>query len=72
MNTAQKYYLPEPSYWPIIGTLALMVMCIGGVMAMNEIDHGGTVLLARKISWLKPKIKAPTVAIWLNSVNCKA
>ena len=42
----EKYYLPEPSYWPIIGSLALMMMCIGGVMTMHEIDHGGTVLLA--------------------------
>ena len=42
----EKYYLPEPSYWPIVGSLALMVMAIGGVMTMREIDHGGWVLLA--------------------------
>ncbi len=42
----EKYYLPEPSYWPIVGSLALMVMAIGGVMAMREIDYGIWVLLA--------------------------
>ena len=48
MSVAQteKYYLPEPSYWPIMGSLALMVMAIGGVMTMRDIDHGGWVLLA--------------------------
>jgi cytochrome c oxidase subunit 3 len=42
----EKYFLPEPSYWPIVGSLALMTMCIGGVMTMREIDHGGWVLLS--------------------------
>ena len=45
VNT-EKYYLPEPSYWPIVGSLALMIMAIGGVMTMREIDHGLWVLLA--------------------------
>ncbi len=43
---SEKYYLPEPSYWPIVGSVALMVMAIGGVMTMREIGHGGWVLLA--------------------------
>lgn len=48
MSQAQteKYYLPEPSYWPIVGSVALMVMAIGGVMTMRGIEHGGWVLLA--------------------------
>ena len=45
VNT-DRYYLPEPSYWPIIGSIALMVMCIGGVMMMREIEYGGWVLAA--------------------------
>ena len=46
MAQTEKYYLPEPSGWPIVGSLALMVMAIGGVMTMRDIDHGGWVLLA--------------------------
>jgi cytochrome c oxidase subunit 3 len=47
MSLAQtdKYYLPQPSLWPIIGSVALLLMAVGGVMTMREIDHGGWVLL---------------------------
>ncbi|WP_296752425.1 cytochrome c oxidase subunit 3 [Thiobacillus sp.] len=48
MGLAQtdKYYLPQPSLWPIVGSVALLLMAVGGVMTMREIDHGGWVLLA--------------------------
>ena len=48
MGLAQtdKYYLPQPSLWPIIGSSARLLMAVGGVMTMREIDHGGWVLLA--------------------------
>ena len=40
-----SYYLPEPSHWPIVGSLALMLMASGFVMQMNKISMGGTILL---------------------------
>jgi len=48
MGLAQtdKYYLPQPSLWPIVGSVALLLMAVGGVMTIREIDHGGWVLLA--------------------------
>ncbi len=48
MSLAQtdKYFLPQPSLWPIIGSAALFLMSVGGVMTMREIDNGGWVLLA--------------------------
>ena len=48
MSLAQtdKYYLPQPSLWPIIGSFALFLMSIGGVMVMREIGNGGWILLA--------------------------
>jgi cytochrome c oxidase subunit 3 len=48
MSLAQtdKYYLPQPSMWPIIGSVALLLMAVGGVMTMREIHNGGWVLLA--------------------------
>ena len=29
------YFIPEPSRWPIVGTLALFTMFIGGGMVLN-------------------------------------
>jgi len=48
MSLAQtdKYYLPQPSLWPIVGSFALFLMSIGGVMVMREIGNGGWILLA--------------------------
>jgi cytochrome c oxidase subunit 3 len=47
MSLAQtdKYYLPQPSLWPIIGSVALLLMAVGGVMTIREINDGGWVLL---------------------------
>ena len=41
-----SYYLPEPSLWPIVGSLALLVMASGFVMKLNHIGMGGIVMLA--------------------------
>jgi cytochrome c oxidase subunit 3 len=48
MSLAQtdKYYLPQPSLWPIIGSVALLLMAVGGTMTMREINNGGWVLFA--------------------------
>lgn len=47
MSLAQtdKYYLPQPSIWPIVGSIALLLMAIGGTMMMREIGGGGWILL---------------------------
>ena len=46
MTLAQtdKYHLPQPSLWPIIGSIALLLMAVGGTMTMREVDNGGWVL----------------------------
>lgn len=41
-----SYYLPSPSHWPIVGSLALLLMASGFVMQMNKINMGGTTMLA--------------------------
>jgi len=48
MSLAQtdKYYLPQPSLWPIIGSVALLFMAVGGAMYMREVPYGGWILLA--------------------------
>ena len=37
------YYFAPPSHWPIVGSIALLVMASGGVMLMNALDGGGIV-----------------------------
>jgi len=41
-----SYYLPEPSYWPIVGSLALFLMATGFILMVNKIGGGGMTLLA--------------------------
>ncbi len=41
-----SYYLPEPSYWPIVGSLALFLMASGFILWVNKIGGGGMTLLA--------------------------
>jgi cytochrome c oxidase subunit 3 len=38
------YYFAPPSHWPIVGSIALFLMAIGGVMLMNEYDYGWVAL----------------------------
>jgi cytochrome c oxidase subunit 3 len=41
-----SYYLPSPSYWPIVGSLALLVMASGFILLLNKSSAGGITLLA--------------------------
>jgi len=41
-----SYYLPSPSYWPIVGSLALLVMASGFILLLNKSGAGGITLLA--------------------------
>jgi len=41
-----SYYLPTPSYWPIVGSLALLVMASGFILMLNKSGAGGITLLA--------------------------
>ena len=37
---AGRYYLPEPSHWPIFGSVALLLMASGAVMWINRVGFG--------------------------------
>jgi cytochrome c oxidase subunit 3 len=41
-----SYYLPSPSHWPIVGSIALLVLVSGVIMMLNKISMGGITLLA--------------------------
>ena len=42
MGNAQPggYYFAPPSHWPIVGSIALFLMAIGGVLLMNGYGAG--------------------------------
>jgi cytochrome c oxidase subunit 3 len=45
-TTSSRYYVPAPSHWPLVGSLALMLLAFGAVLTMNKVNNGGLVLLA--------------------------
>ena len=46
LSQSTRYYLPEPSHWPVVGSCALFLMTFGGVLWMNAIGAGPWVVLA--------------------------
>src|SRR5215210_6959764 len=48
---APRYYIPENSRWPIVGSLALLTLMLGAIVYLNDWAQGwafvpGSVLLA--------------------------
>lgn len=47
METHQdRYYLAPPSYWPILGSIALMLLAFGFVMQLNSVNNSMPIMLA--------------------------
>jgi len=42
---ANRYFVPSPSHWPLVGSLALLLLASGAVLMMNSIANGGFVLM---------------------------
>jgi cytochrome c oxidase subunit III len=36
----QHYFVPQPMYWPVLGSMALFLMMLGGVFVMNSHSAG--------------------------------
>jgi cytochrome c oxidase subunit III len=45
-STTNGYYFAPASKWPVVGSTALFLLAIGGVMMMNEMDGGGWFMIA--------------------------
>lgn len=43
--SASRYFVPEPSHWPLVGSVALLLLASGAVLMMNSIANGGFVLI---------------------------
>ena len=39
-GTTPHYYVPQPSHWPIVGSVALLLMGMGAAFWMNDVAAG--------------------------------
>jgi len=46
LSNAVKYFIPEPSRWPIIGSVSLFLMALGATTWFNGVGVGAWILLA--------------------------
>jgi cytochrome c oxidase subunit 3 len=46
LSQSNRYYLPEPSGWPLVGSCALFLMALGAVLWMNGAGAGPWVVAA--------------------------
>jgi len=44
LSQSSRYYLPEPSHWPLVGSCALFLMALGAVLWMNGTAMGAWVV----------------------------
>lgn len=45
MSTNDHYYIPNPSPWPVIAGLALLLLLMGAALAINGVTTLGTILM---------------------------
>ena len=45
MSESTDYYVPEPSYWPIIATIALFIIFLGAALTFNVGSGGAPILV---------------------------
>ena len=64
MSTVRSYYLPEPSLWPIVGSVALPAMAIGTAAWVNHalagayvVGAGVVLLLVMLVGWFGTVIR---------------
>jgi cytochrome c oxidase subunit III len=46
LNQSARYFVPDPSHWPIFGSFALLSMASGAALWMNDATWGKFVLIA--------------------------
>lgn len=44
-NSADTYFIPDPSKWPVVGSFALFLAFVGGAMLLNGSSGAGVVLI---------------------------
>ena len=44
--STNRYFVPDPSYFPLVGSVALLLLAAGAVLTFNSIANGGFLLAA--------------------------
>jgi cytochrome c oxidase subunit 3 len=44
--STNRYFVPDPSYFPLVGSVALLLLAGGAVLTFNSIANGGFLLAA--------------------------
>lgn len=64
MDSTKGYYIPEGSYWPFVGSVALFIMLFGfasglhgGVVGFSAMALGAAILLFMMFGWFGQVIK---------------
>ena len=52
LSQSTRYYLPEPSHWPVVGSCALFLLTLGGVLWMNGVGAGPWVVIAGMVTMI--------------------
>jgi cytochrome c oxidase subunit III len=75
-TSAQRYYLPAPSIWPIMGSIALLLLAIGFVLVLQEITGGAWVmglgaliLIAMLFGWFGAVIRENVAGLFNDQVD---
>jgi len=45
-DQSEHYYIPDPSPWPIIGMISLLITLFGGALAINGVGTGNYIVMA--------------------------
>jgi cytochrome c oxidase subunit 3 len=76
MNNVQKYYLPEPTPWPIFGSSALLMMAVGAAGWVNRaaagpylLSAGAGLLLIMLIGWFGTVIRESNAGLLNGQVD---
>ncbi len=75
-NSHDTYFIPAPSSWPVVGSLALFIAFCGGAVALNGFEYGSHILLLGFVViaqmfffWFKDVIVESLKGVYNNQVD---
>jgi len=76
MGTTDHYFVPQPSHWPIVGSVALLLMGMGAAFWMNNVGAGPwmvgggfLVLLVMLFGWFGAVIRESEARLYNKQVD---
>lgn len=75
-HTPHRYYLPAPSFWPIIGSIALLTLATGFVLLLQKVDAGpylmivgALILVVMLFGWFGSVIRESVAGMFNDQVD---